>query len=294
MSKYRDGESSCYDVKIGNTIKSRSVYNILKNDNLKFQMGFVLYDNNRIPVWRPYLPVPNGHSSIGLLWRDGKWENIYTIQMHQKKGTQYIEYEVSDLDFEGKQVQIPRVSFELTYSFKTYLQKLIVIKPCDSVYFAYGSNMSIKRLHERISSAVIIGFAVLGRHQLKFHKPSKDGSGKCDALHTGDTNDKVFGVLYSVQTSQLPELDKCEGCGYGYERVSVEVHSESNEPIYAETYIATQFDSILRPYDWYKEHVLRGAKDAGLPRSYIDQLQAVDSVVDEDKGRRTKELSIYD
>lgn len=162
------------------------------------------------------------------------------------------------------------------------------------LYFAYGSNMAVERLQSRISSALIIGVAALEYHQLKFHKHSKkDGSGKCDAAYTGNPDDKVFGVLYSVQTSQLPELDKYEGCGYGYKRKNVIVHSESNEPISAETYIATQINSSLCPFDWYKEHVLRGAIVAGLPPDYIAQLQAVISVVDTDEKRRSIELAIY-
>lgn len=161
-------------------------------------------------------------------------------------------------------------------------------------YFAYGSNMALERLKSRVSSAQKIGVAVLERHQLTFHKPSrKDGSGKCDALYTGNEDNKVFGVLYSIQPSQLPELDKYEGRGYGYERKNVEVLSESAGIISAETYIATEINPNLRPLDWYKEHVLRGATSAGLPAEYIAQLQAIVSVVDRNEKRRSKELSIY-
>lgn len=161
-------------------------------------------------------------------------------------------------------------------------------------YFAYGSNMAIERLRARVSSAELICVAVLDHHQLKFHKPSKkDGSGKCDAAHTGNPEDRVFGTLYSIQDSQLPKLDVFEGCGYGYERKTVTVNSEWNEIFLAETYIATQIDSRLRPLDWYKEHVLRGAIAAGLPSNYIDEIQAIVADVDSDEKRRTTELAIY-
>jgi hypothetical protein len=49
-------------------------------------------------------------------------------------------------------------------------------------YFAYGSNMSLRRLRTRVPSAVKLGNATLFGHQLKFHKRSQDGSAKCDAM----------------------------------------------------------------------------------------------------------------
>lgn len=56
-------------------------------------------------------------------------------------------------------------------------------------YFAYGSNMSLLRLWQRVPSAVRIGVFTLQGHQLRFHKLGKDGSGKCDAYQTNNTLD---------------------------------------------------------------------------------------------------------
>lgn len=50
------------------------------------------------------------------------------------------------------------------------------------LYFAYGSNMSSARLRARVPSCRPIGIAFLPGHELRFHKRSKDGSGKCDAF----------------------------------------------------------------------------------------------------------------
>ena len=61
----------------------------------------------------------------------------------------------------------------------------------------------------------------------------------------------------------------------------------------AETYIATICDPSLRPLDWYKEHVLRGARAIGLPSAYVASIEAVVAEVDPDKARRARELSIY-
>jgi hypothetical protein len=72
-------------IEIGFSIKTitRCVYDIRSNDRLKFQTGFVQYDNNEIPVWRPYDP---SDMSWEAPWRKGKWENIYVLRMNHKQG----------------------------------------------------------------------------------------------------------------------------------------------------------------------------------------------------------------
>ena len=67
-------------------------------------------------------------------------------------------------------------------------------------YFAYGSNMSTARLRERTS------FSPSARHRpaCRASMPcagtssARDGSGKCDALFTGDQADTVWGVLFDI------------------------------------------------------------------------------------------------
>ena len=69
--------------------------------------------------------------------------------------------------------------------------------------------------------------------------------------------------------------------------------TESLGNIEAQIYLATKFDASLRPLDWYKEHVVRGAKAIGLPNSYVASIEAVTCDVDANEKRRTKELAIY-
>jgi gamma-glutamylcyclotransferase (GGCT)/AIG2-like uncharacterized protein YtfP len=161
-------------------------------------------------------------------------------------------------------------------------------------YFAYGSNMSTGRLQARVPSAQFLCRAKLIGHLLKFHKPSKnDGSGKCDAAQSGNSHDRVYGAVFLILESELPLLDKFEGEGYGYDRKTVSLLTEKFGNIEAQTYLATQFDSSLRPLDWYKEHVVRGAKAIDLPQSYIALIEAVPCDVDTDADRRANELAIY-
>ncbi len=61
-------------------------------------------------------------------------------------------------------------------------------------YFAYGSNMSSRRLMDRVPSAQFVSIGKLGEHRLRYHKKSKDGSGKCDIEHTENPENSVWNV----------------------------------------------------------------------------------------------------
>ena len=161
-------------------------------------------------------------------------------------------------------------------------------------YFAYGSNMAVERLTSRVSSASKVCVAQLQGHVLRFHKVSdNDGSAKCDVARTENPEDTVHGVLFRVTRVDLEILDRYEGLGYGYERKSLTVIAESGEAFDAETYVATSIDPTLRPYAWYKEHVLRGAQASGLPEHYIAMIESVECDEDQDWARHVRELAIY-
>ena len=157
--------------------------------------------------------------------------------------------------------------------------------------------MSSKRLRKRVPSASVIETVCLRQYDLRFHKKSKDGSAKCDVVFTGRDEDYVLGVLYSIDAAEKINLDKAEGLGYGYEIKEVEVFStEADEDAGSDTaflYYATSIDETLQPYDWYKEHVLRGAEEARLPDYYIRKITAVKSQEDTDTERAARERSIH-
>lgn len=162
------------------------------------------------------------------------------------------------------------------------------------LYFAYGSNMAVERLTRRISSVRKVSVASLEGHLLKFHKASdKDGSAKCDVVKSENPEDTVYGVLFRVTRADLEILDRFEGVGYGYERTSLVVRTTSGEDLAAETYVATIIDPDLRPYAWYKEHVLRGAQASGLPAAYIATIESIACDEDPDWTRHVNELAIY-
>ncbi|MCP4406222.1 MAG: gamma-glutamylcyclotransferase [Gammaproteobacteria bacterium] len=161
------------------------------------------------------------------------------------------------------------------------------------IYFSYGSNMSIKRLQARAPSARFITVATLSRHKLKFHKAGKDGSAKCDAAESDHADSAIIGVVFDISQAEKSKLDRIEGLGYGYDEKVVLLTSPESEVLEATAYYATNIDSSLRPYHWYKEHVVRGAKENCFPEHYIQAIARMDSVTDPEPGRHETEMAIY-
>ncbi|MCK7592875.1 gamma-glutamylcyclotransferase [Pseudomarimonas salicorniae] len=156
------------------------------------------------------------------------------------------------------------------------------------LYFAYGSNMFSPRLRaaSRAPTARQARRASLRGHRLSFDKVgSDDGTGKCDAEWTGDAQDVVHGVLYLIDELDGRALDRAEGLGQGYERATLQVESGGVE-LGCTTYVATHKDPSLRPLCWYKQLVLAGAREHGLPPDYIAGIEAVAHIDDADLARR--------
>jgi hypothetical protein len=160
-------------------------------------------------------------------------------------------------------------------------------------YFAYGSNMSLARLQQRVPSARRVGTYFLAKHRLLFHKAGIDGSAKCDAHWTGKARHAVAGSLFELAPEQRRLLDQAEGVGFGYEIKEVAVQDARGTIEPAFLYYATRIEPSLLPYSWYKEHVLIGAREAGLPGRYIDEIVAVESREDPDRLRDTRERAIH-
>ena len=161
-------------------------------------------------------------------------------------------------------------------------------------YFSYGSNMSIRRLRVRVPSASQLGVGVLRRHVLKFHKVStNDGSAKCDALATGNPDHLIHGVVYHIPEDKKCLLDLAEGLGIGYEQKDILIEMQDGAVVPAFCYCATAIDPELKPFGWYKEHVLKGARENNLPETYVLGIESIESVRDRDAIRHERELSIY-
>lgn len=137
-----------------------------------------------------------------------------------------------------------------------------------ALYFAYGSNMYTARLRARITYARIIGPAFLEGWQVVFNKRGIDDSGKANLVKARGSI--AWGVLYETTMLGLDILDRIEG---GYRRVNITVKRPNGDEVEAATYISGLLTKDARPYKWYKDLVITGAIEHGLPEDYIEYLK---------------------
>lgn len=160
------------------------------------------------------------------------------------------------------------------------------------LYFAYGSNMSLSRLSVRVGPVEKLTIGRLSGHSLQFHKQGRDGTGKCDAWRTDAPHDAVYGIIYELAQHQIKLLDQFEDEGKGYLRRPANVVCSRHQIHVAQVYFAQLIDPDLRPFHWYKEHVLSGAREAGLANAYVQTIANTDAIVDADSNRVCQELGI--
>ena len=165
----------------------------------------------------------------------------------------------------------------------------------DFLYFAYGSNMSSRRLTApgRAPSATRLTDGYVPGRRLTFDKFSTgDRSGKCDCEATGDPAKLVYGVVYRIATLERAALDAAEGLHKGYRGEILTVIAE-DATHRALAYVATDKRPGLMVFDWYLEHVLRGATENGLPLGYVQAIRQVPTVVDGNQRRAASERALY-
>lgn len=159
------------------------------------------------------------------------------------------------------------------------------------LYFAYGSNMLRQRISHplRVPGAMWLQPGYVTGRKLAFHKRSRDGSGKCDIPVSACLSDRVYGVVYDVPAAEVAALDAAEAVGFGYRRTSIKVLSNDRPPLTAHTYLGEPafLDSSLSPYRWYKELVLCGARQNGLPDAVLDAIHQLPALEDPRPGRPT-------
>lgn len=153
--------------------------------------------------------------------------------------------------------------------------------------FAYGSNLARDRLHARVPSARFVGRARLDGYSLLFHKRGADGSAKANAFHTGLAGDCVWGAVFECSADEQAALDRIEQ-GYGTELVRVELDHGGMETAWIYVADPSTIDESLKPFTWYRNYVLTGAGEQGLPAEHIEKLQAQPAVRDPDPEREAR------
>ena len=148
----------------------------------------------------------------------------------------------------------------------------------------------------RAPSACCIGAGILTGYQVRFHKIGRDGSGKCNALATGNLDDAVYGVVFQIAERDAKALDELEDVPRGgYSRKQVEtVAMNCADKNDVDCYFANSefIDDKLLPFDWYKAIVVAGALEHDLPQEYVRSLREHPSLDDSDRERSERSISL--
>ena len=150
-----------------------------------------------------------------------------------------------------------------------------ILLNCSVYYFAYGSNMNLRRLEERVGKNIVrlAGKALLKDYELKFNKLKSDESGAANVMQNRYSN--VEGLLYEFDPSNstfLEKLDRYEGVrSKDYIRKLMGVEIDGIE-VLAYVYVAhrDKIEDGILPSKEYLAHLLC-AKDY-LSESYFSTL----------------------
>ncbi|MEZ7973560.1 MAG: gamma-glutamylcyclotransferase [SAR324 cluster bacterium] len=138
-------------------------------------------------------------------------------------------------------------------------------------YFAYGSNMSARRIRHRLGWAPSRIAVTLLDYLLSFNKQSSDGGKANIKISPGD---EVEGILYFVKESELLTLDGYEGVAEKqYKRQEFEVIDLSGRPIPAVAYVALNTGPESRPTVEYLNYLLEG--EHLLSPEYVSRLEEI-------------------
>lgn len=156
------------------------------------------------------------------------------------------------------------------------------IKEC--IYFAYGSNLHPLRLQARVPSARLLGVSCLPSHQMVFGKRGMDGSGKCTTMPGKTVKDTVPGALFALRRDEINHLDAAEGPAYLRKTAFFALDGSRFSGFY---YEAREYSlgSELRPFDWYRDLVVAGARFHALPEHYVSALARVPTRQDANQER---------
>ena len=132
-------------------------------------------------------------------------------------------------------------------------------------YFAYGSNMFLPRLLERIGKYHYgVQTAAIG-YEFSYNKKGADKTGKANLKQS--TGSRVYGICFEIDELDFNELNKYE---QGYKKESIELLVNGKKEC-AYTYKSSDTDDDLRPSGEYKDLILRGAEYWKLDETYVSR-----------------------
>ncbi len=136
----------------------------------------------------------------------------------------------------------------------------------DRLYFAYGSNMDMEQMKKRCRGHELVAIAQLDGYQFRIN-----GRGVATIVpHSGAV---VHGVVWSISSGDEARLDRYEGVANGvYSKQTVQVTRSNGQRAEALVYVAAD-SSKGGSWNEYLNKIIKAAKQQGLPKEYIRELE---------------------
>jgi gamma-glutamylcyclotransferase (GGCT)/AIG2-like uncharacterized protein YtfP len=122
-------------------------------------------------------------------------------------------------------------------------------------------------------SAEALDRAQLPEHSLAFTRYSRsEKGGVADVIQRRGAS--VWGVIYRINQTCLGALDRYEDAPRAYRREKAIVLDASGQQREAFVYVANRTGDFA-PSRSYRDRIVRGARERGLPDDYLRELEAV-------------------
>jgi len=143
-----------------------------------------------------------------------------------------------------------------------------------TLYFAFGSNLSVSQMRERCPGCEPVGPALLRGRELGFAYRSQNfpPGGAADVPESEGA--EVWGALYRLTPADLESLDRFEHVGNGgYRRIELEVETAGDTATALAYEVADRLDFEIPPVEEYRRLMIDGSLEHGLPDHWIGHLE---------------------
>jgi len=152
--------------------------------------------------------------------------------------------------------------------------------PRELHYFAYGSNMNKAQILSRCTRPVVIATAKLPEYCIGFYGYSKTWDGGVETLVEAP-GQELWGVIYALNFSDGDSLDawqdvRQDGTGAYFHYPVLVTDPEGNR----HTVLLYKKDCLgppRKPSQEYRDVIVQGAEEQGLPAWYIETLRRIEA-----------------
>lgn len=142
------------------------------------------------------------------------------------------------------------------------------------LYFAYGSNLDVVSMQNRCPQARVLSPGCLKGFRLAFTWHSTGwGCGVADVVES--EQDEVWGIVYSISTSDLDALDRYEGyptC-YGRSQTTIQTRDTTLDNVWV--YTVCKKGDFVSPSRMYLDIMKSACTDYEFPDSYARMLELI-------------------